>query len=77
MEKSKQTLEGDNKELGSEVKVLQQAKLESEHRRKKLEAQLQEVLSRVTEGERNKGELTERAHKLQVIHCKDYVSKMI
>ena len=66
LEKSKQTLEGDNKELASEVKVLQQSKLDSEHKRKKLEAQLQEVLARVTEGERTKGELADRTHKLQV-----------
>ncbi|XP_066518947.1 myosin-10 isoform X2 [Hoplias malabaricus] len=65
LEKSKTTLEGDNKELVSEVKLLQQAKLDSEHKRKKLEAQLQEVLTRVTEGERVKGELAERTHKLQ------------
>lgn len=76
LEKSKQTLEGDNKELSSEVKVLQQAKLESEHKRKKLEAQLQEVLTRVTEGERNKGELTERTHKLQVTRCVLFIYNM-
>ena len=66
LEKSKQGLETENKELGSEVKGLQQVKSESEHRRKKLEAQLQEFTARVTEGERDKGELSERSHKLQV-----------
>jgi len=50
------------------VKSLQQAKTESEHKRKKLEAQLQEFMARVTEGERAKGELADRTHKLQVIN---------
>lgn len=66
MEKNKQTLEGDNKELTSEVKSLQQAKSESEHKRKKLEAQLQEFMARFSEGEKVKGELSDRSHKLQV-----------
>lgn len=48
------------------MKSLQQAKTESEHKRKKLEGQLQEFMARVTEGERAKGELAERSHKLQV-----------
>lgn len=48
------------------MKSLQQAKTESEHKRKKLEAQLQEFMARVTEGERAKGELSDRTHKLQV-----------
>lgn len=55
--------------MASEVKSLQQAKQESEHKRKKLEAQLQEFMARVTEGERAKGELAERSHKLQVRWC--------
>ena len=66
LEKSKQGLETENKELSSEVKGLQQVKGESEHRRKKLEAQLQEFTARSAEGERAKGELAERSHKLQV-----------
>lgn len=66
MEKAKLSQDSANKELASEVKGLQQAKAESEHKRKKLEAQLQEFMARVTEGERAKGELAERAHKLQV-----------
>lgn len=48
------------------MQTLQQAKTESEHKRKKLEGQLQEFMARVTEGERAKGELAERTHKLQV-----------
>lgn len=71
LEKSKSSLETGNKELSSEVKSLQQAKTESEHKRKKLEAQLQEFTARAAEGERAKGELSERAHKLQV---RDFIS---
>lgn len=52
--------------MACEVKSLQQAKTESEYKRKKVEAQLQELMSRATEVERAKGELTERSHKLQV-----------
>lgn len=66
LEKIKQSLESNNKELTNEVKSLQQGKTESEHKRKKLEAQLQELTARVTEGERAKGELSDRSHKLQV-----------
>uniref|UniRef100_A0A8C9THD4 Myosin heavy chain 10 n=1 Tax=Scleropages formosus TaxID=113540 RepID=A0A8C9THD4_SCLFO len=53
-------------ELVNEVKSLQQAKAESEHKRKKLEGQLQELMARATEGERTKAELVDRTHKLQV-----------
>lgn len=70
MEKTKQSQETANKELASEVKGLQQAKTESEHKRKKLESQLQEFMARVTEGERAKGELGDRVHKLQVSRWK-------
>lgn len=66
LEKTKQSLENSNKEMASEVKTLQQGKMESEHKRKKLEAQLQELTARATEGERAKGELLDRSHKLQV-----------
>lgn len=66
MEKNKQSLESSNREMASEMKSLQQGKMESEHKRKKLEAQLQELTARLTEGERAKGELLDRSHKLQV-----------
>lgn len=59
-------MESDNKEMVTEVKSLQQAKSESEHKRKKLEAQLQEYMARFSEGEKVKGELSDRSHKLQV-----------
>lgn len=66
LEKNKQSLESDNKEMACEVKSLQQTKMESEHKRKKLETQLQEFMTRATEVERAKAELAERSHKLQV-----------
>lgn len=66
MEKNKQSLESSNREMASEMKSLQQGKVESEHKRKKVEAQLQELTARLTEGERAKGELLDRSHKLQV-----------
>jgi len=73
LEKNKQCLESDNKELSCEVKSLQQVKTESEYKRKKLEGQLQEFMARATEVERAKGELTDRSQKLQVTpprtHC--------
>lgn len=66
MEKSIQNLESDNKDLACEVKSLQQARAESESRRKKVESQLQELLSRAAEAERTKAELGQRSTRLQV-----------
>lgn len=60
-------MESDNKEMSSEVKSLQQARTECEQRRKKVEAQLQELQSKAAEAERTKGELSERSHRLQVL----------
>lgn len=48
------------------MKVLQQVKAESEHKRKKLDAQVQELTAKVAEGERLRVELAEKANKLQV-----------
>lgn len=52
------------------MKVLQQVKAESEHKRKKLDAQVQELTAKVSEGERLRVELAEKANKLQVRLCK-------
>lgn len=60
--------------MAGEVKSLQQAKTESEHKRKKLEGQLQEFMARTTEAEKAKGELAERSHKLQVNTSTSYRS---
>lgn len=45
---------------------MQQVKAESEHKRKKLDAQVQELHARVSEGDRLRVELAEKANKLQV-----------
>lgn len=46
--------------------MLQQVKAESEHKRKKLDAQVQELHAKVSEGDRLRAELAEKANKLQV-----------
>lgn len=51
------------------MKVLQQVKAESEHKRKKLDAQVQELHAKVSEGDRLRVELAEKANKLQVWKC--------
>uniref|UniRef100_A0A8C0XPS7 Myosin-9 n=1 Tax=Castor canadensis TaxID=51338 RepID=A0A8C0XPS7_CASCN len=52
LEKAKQTLESERGELANEVKALLQGKGDSEHKRKKVEAQLQELQVKFNEGER-------------------------
>uniref|UniRef100_A0A7M4FQ05 Myosin-9 n=1 Tax=Crocodylus porosus TaxID=8502 RepID=A0A7M4FQ05_CROPO len=66
LEKAKQTLESDRAELSNEVKVLLQGKGDSEHKRKKVETQLQELQVKFAEGERVRTELAEKVNKLQV-----------
>lgn len=66
LEKAKQTLENERGELANEVKVLMQGKGDSEHKRKKVEAQLQELQVKFSEGERVRTELADKVSKLQV-----------
>lgn len=66
LEKAKQTLENERGELANEVKVLLQGKGDSEHKRKKVEAQLQELQVKFSEGERVRTELADKVTKLQV-----------
>lgn len=66
MDKNKQTLEKENADLANEVRSLNQAKQDVEHKKKKLEVQLQELQSKYTDGERVRTELNEKVHKLQV-----------
>lgn len=66
LEKAKQALESERVELSNEVKVLLQAKGDSEHKRKKADTQLQELQVKFAEGERVRTELAERVNKLQV-----------
>lgn len=46
--------------------MLSQAKQEVEHKKKKLEVQLQELQSKCSDGERARAELNDKVHKLQV-----------
>ncbi|XP_015265686.1 PREDICTED: myosin-9 [Gekko japonicus] len=66
LEKAKQALESERVELSNEVKVLLQAKGDSEHKRKRADTQLQELQVKFAEGERVRTELAERVNKLQV-----------
>jgi chromosome segregation ATPase len=66
LDKTKQTLEKENADLASELRVLGQAKQEVEHKRKKLEVQLQELQNKYSDGERARAELNDKVHKLQV-----------
>ncbi|XP_048355651.1 myosin-9 isoform X1 [Sphaerodactylus townsendi] len=66
LEKAKHALESERAELSNEVKVLLQAKGDSEHKRKKADTQLQELQVKFAEGERVRTELAERVNKLQV-----------
>lgn len=69
LEKAKQTLENERGELANEVKALLQGKGDSEHKRKKVEAQLQELQVKFSEGERVRTELADKVTKLQVSFC--------
>lgn len=66
LEKAKQTLESERGELANEVKALLQGKGDSEHKRKKAEAQLQELQVKFSDGERVRAELADKVTKLQV-----------
>lgn len=66
MEKTKQALESEFNELQIELKTLGQSKLDSEHRRKKAESQVQELQVKYGDSERQKQEALENVAKLQV-----------
>ncbi|CAL1262334.1 unnamed protein product [Larinioides sclopetarius] len=65
LEKAKNSLENENSTLSSELQTLSSARQESERRRKQLENQAQELAMKLDDVERNKGEMAERAQKLQ------------
>lgn len=65
-EKAKQALESERNELAIELQTLMQGKGDSEHRRKKAESQVQELLLKHSESERQRLELAERLTKTQV-----------
>lgn len=66
VEKTKQALESEWNELQIEMKTLTQGKGDSEHRRKKAESQLQELLVKHGESERQRTDLAEKMAKMQV-----------
>lgn len=66
VEKSKQALESEWNELQIEMKTLTQGKMDSEHRRKKAEAQVQELQVKFGESERQRQELADKMAKMQV-----------
>lgn len=66
VEKAKQALESELKDLQIELKTLTQGKGDSEQRRKKAEAQLQELQVKHGETERQKHELSDKMTKMQV-----------
>lgn len=73
VEKAKQALESEWNELQIEVTSLTQGKGDSEHRRKKAEAQVQELQVKFGESERQKLELLDKVAKMQV--CRTWFLK--
>lgn len=65
-EKAKQALESERNELSIELQTLMQSKGDSEHRKKKAEALVQELQIKFSESERQRGELAEKLSKVQV-----------
>ncbi|CAB1344647.1 unnamed protein product, partial [Coregonus sp. 'balchen'] len=75
VEKAKQAMESEHNELAIELKNLNQGKVESEHRRKKAETQVQELQIKHTESERQRKELADKVAKMQaksIKATKDY-----
>lgn len=66
LEKVKQSQETSNAELASELKQVTAARTEAERRRKQVEAQLQETSIKLAEVEKTRGDVGEKASKLQV-----------
>jgi len=66
LEKAKQQLEAQNSEMNAELKQVSSARQEADRKRKQAEQQLQEVSVKLTELERNRGDLGDKAAKCQV-----------
>ena len=66
LEKAKQTLETEKATLTAELEQAAAARQEMERRRKQSDQQVQELTSRLTETERLKTDVTNKAAKLQV-----------
>jgi len=67
LEKAKQALETEKMNLASELEQAATARQDLERRRKQSEQQVQELTTRLTETERAKTDVTNKAAKLQVL----------
>ena len=63
LEKTKQTLEVENTDLANDLKQVQQAKQESERKRKQAESSLSETMLKMAEAERAKSDQGEKLSK--------------
>lgn len=68
LEKAKQTLEKETADLSADLRSLASAKQDVEHKKKKVEGQLNDLHSRFNESERQRTELGERVSKMTVRH---------
>lgn len=70
LEKAKQALEKESADLSADLRSLASAKQDVEHKKKKVEGQLNDLHSRFNESERQRAELGERVSKMTVSHEK-------
>lgn len=68
LEKAKQALEKESADLSADLRSLASAKQDLEHKKKKVEGQLNDLHSRFNESERQRTELGERVSKMTVSH---------
>lgn len=66
LEKAKQALEKESADLSADLRSLASAKQDVEHKKKKVEGQLNDLSSRFSESERQRTELGERVSKMTV-----------
>lgn len=66
LEKAKQALEKETADLSADLRSLASAKQDVEHKKKKVEGQLNDLHSRFNESERQRTELGERVSKMTV-----------
>lgn len=66
LEKAKQALEKESADLSADLRSLATSKQDVEHKKKKLEGQLNDLHARFNESERQKAELSERVSKATV-----------
>lgn len=73
LEKAKQALEKETADLGADLRSLASAKQDVEHKKKKVEAQLNDLHGRFNDSERQRTELGEKVSKMTVSddHCKN------